>query len=457
MPWPALGNAGRVDQSVTGDLSRAAELIAAWDYPAARELLAGAEDAERPDHLDALTRRRLLAEVLRELGELKPARQLATEVVRACRERYGDRHPATVRALAGLGMVLQSVGERGPARNCYEEVVACGAEPDRPAGRAVLLARAQLALLTRDEGDPRAAVRQLTGAYVLHRRAYGSGDLETIRLAAELGRLHSVLVDRPAARRQLAVAHAWAYAKLGEEHPLTGAIEAALAEVESPMPSAPEPLFGEGSTARWWRRRSAPEPLFGEGSTARWWRRRSAPEELPGDVLPEREPRRPRDRGRLVAGLATCVGTLLLTAGMVVALASPISSAPAPAVAAPAISSDPASAPVPAARQLGRTIPATAQTAGLTRAAPSDVVLHDEGTSITVSWSDPTDGTGAVLIALARAGQPAGPLRNLPPGTRQDRIDGLDPAGDYCVVIAVVYAQDTVAQATQACTHRSRR
>jgi hypothetical protein len=403
---------------VTGDLSRAAELIAAWDYPAARELLTGARDAGRPDHLDALTRRRLLAEVLRELGEVEPARQLATEVVRACRERYGDTHPATVRALAGLGMVLQSIGDLGPARDCYEEVVACAAEPDRPAGRAVLLAQAQLALLTRDEGDPRGAVRQLTVAYALHRRAYGSGDLETIRLAAELGRLHSVLVDRPAARRQLAVAHAWAYAKLGEEHPLTGAIEAALTEVESPMPSPPE--------------------------------------ELPEDEPEVPQPRVPRDRWRLAAGLATCVGALLLTAGAVVALASPISSGPAPVVAAPATSSTPSGASVPPARQLGRAIPATAQTAGLTRGAPSDVVLRDEGTSITVSWSDPTNGTGAVLIALARAGQPAGPLRNLPPGTRQDRITGLDPTGDYCVVIAVIYAQDTVAQATQACTHRSR-
>jgi hypothetical protein len=452
-----------VEQSVTGDLARAAELIAAWDYPAARELLVEPEDTERPDHLDALTRRRLLAEVLRELGELEPARELATEVVRACRERYGDRHPATVRALAGLGMVWQSQGELGPARDCYEEVVGSGAEAGSPAGRAVLLAQAQLALLTRDEGDPRGAVRQLTVAYALHRRAYGAGDLESIRLAAELGRLHSVLADRPAARRQLAVAHAWAYAKLGEEHPLTGAIEAALTEVEAPMPSAPEPDPGEGSTARWWRRRSAPEPDPGEGSTARWRRRRSAPEELPEDEPVPPEPKRPRDRWRLAAGLATCVGTLLLTAGGVVALASPISPGPEPAVAAPDPEVSPAApttaapaAPAdPTARMLARALPAAPRGSGLTRSAPQDVALRDEGTSITVSWSDPTDGTGSVLISLARAGQPAGSLRNLPPGTRQERIDGLDPAVNYCVVIAVVYPQDTVAQAAQVCTHRS--
>jgi hypothetical protein len=84
------------------------------------------------------------------------------------------------------------------------------------------------------------------------------------------------------------------------------------------------------------------------------------------------------------------------------------------------------------------------------------VVLHDEGTSVTVTWSDPTDGTGAVLLSVTKVGQPAGPLSNLPPGTHEHRITGLDPAADYCVTLAVAYAQDTVAQAVQVCTHRSR-
>jgi hypothetical protein len=88
------------------------------------------------------------------------------------------------------------------------------------------------------------------------------------------------------------------------------------------------------------------------------------------------------------------------------------------------------------------------------RGAPRDVILRDEGTSITVTWTDPTNGTGAVLIALTKAGQPAGPLSNLPPGTHEHRITGLDPAADYCVRIAIVYAQDTMAQATEVCTHR---
>jgi Tetratricopeptide repeat len=395
---------------VTGDLARAADLIAAWDYAGAHPLLVqlyeAAVAAGREDHLDTLTVRRMLAEALRELGYLEEARDLAGRAVRACRERYGDRHPATVRALAGLGMVLHSQGELADARQCFEQAIASGVSAERPAGRAVLLARAQLALVTRDEGDPGSAVRQLTAAYGLHRRTFGGGDLETIRLAAELGRLYSVLGDEPAARRQLAVAHAGAYAQLGEDHPLTGFIEAALREVEAPMPSAPV---------------SAPVG------------------------------RAPRRRLRMLAGVAGALGTLLVASGAVVAVAAgtgPSGTAPAgpaPAVVAPALSvTRPTSAPPSPARSG-------------TRGAPRNVTLHDDGTSITVSWTDPTDGTGSVLLALARAGQPAGPLRSLPPGTHEDRITGLDPTVDYCVVLAVAYPQDPVAPAAQVCTHRGRK
>jgi hypothetical protein len=387
-----------VEVSVTADVARAAELIAAWDYPAAHALLVelyeSAVAAGRQDQLDMLTVRRMLAESLRELGYLDDARGMASGVVRACRARYGDRHPATVRSLAVLGMVLHSAGELGQARQCFEQAIASGVSAEQPAGRAVLLARAQLALVTRDEGDPRGAVRQLTAAYALHRRTFGGGDLETIRLAAELGRVFSMLGDWPAARRQLAVAHAGAYAELGEDHPLTKAVDAALREVEAPMPSAPVSV-----------------PLL-----------------------------RPRRRAwRVVAGVAGGLGTLAVLGGAVAAVLSGTTSpVPTRAAAAPARSQV---APAPSTE---------------TRGAPRDVALKDDGTSITVTWSDPTGGTGAVLVSVAKAGQPTGPVRTLPPGTRVDVLTGLDPTADYCVVLAVAYADDVATPATRVCTQRSR-
>lgn len=388
---------------MTADVARAAELIAAWDYPAAHALLVElyetAVAAGREDHLDTLTVRRMLAESLRELGYLDDARAMASAVVHACRARYGDRHPATVRSLAVLGMVLHSSGELSQARQCFEQAIASGVSAEQPAGRAVLLARAQLALVTRDEGDPRGAVRQLTAAYGLHRRTFGGGDLETIRLAAELGRVYSMLGDWPAARRQLAVAHAGAYAELGEDHPLTKAVDAALREVEAPMPSAPVSV-----------------PLLGPRPRRRAW--------------------------RVVAGIAGGLGTLAVLGGAVAAVLSG-TGPPTPTRAA-------AAAPVPSTVRVPVPTPSTE-----TRGAPRNVVLRDDGASITVTWSDPTGGTGAVLLSVAQAGGPAGPVRTLPPGTREDVLTGLDPAADYCVVLAVAYVDDVAAPATQVCTHRS--
>ena len=512
----------------SGGLAHAAELIGRWDYPAARavltELVTQVAASGRWDQLDGLSARRMLADVLRELGDLVEAYELAVEVLDVCRQRYGDQHPATVRALAVLASVLHERGELARARSCYEQVVADGSTPppppgsgpvrlgtppvDGPAARAVLLARANLALLDRDEGDLPTAVRGLTSAYTLHRRAFGGGDLETIRLAAELGRLHSALGDRPNARRMLTLAHAAARAELGEEHPLTAVVEAALTEVEPPMPSAPEdePKPPRAPSRRARRRLQSPRAPTADPKPSRralrrldpalpgvpadeparrtrheparrtrrrWEPARSEPAdpvlaqpagsalarlsglaEGPGLLrppdLPRRSPRlrrlrhsrlprlrhsRTGRRWRVLAVAGTTLGALLAVAGATVAvLTRPV--APSHGAAPPAVHT---TAPTRAARS---------------NAPPGDVALRDDGTSVTVTWSDPSGGTGAILLAVARSGQPAGPSQSLPPGTVEHRIVGLDRAADYCVVLAVVYGQDTMAQAAQVCTHR---
>ncbi len=446
-----------MELSVTDGTARAAELIGQWNYPAARtvlaEAVARAEATGRWDHLDGLTARRMLAEVLRELGDPAGGYQLVAPALDTCRDRYGDGHPGTVRTLAVLATVLHDLGELDAARDCYERVVASGAAANGPAGRAVLLARANLALLARDEGDGRTAVRELTAAYTLHRRAFGGGDLETIRLAAELGRLHSSLGDRTNARHLLTLAHGRARGELGEEHPLTAVVEAALSEVEPPMPSAVEERPKSPAHRRSWRR-PATRPRVRRRSwlrgrswrwTAalprlrrRWWPSPAAHPRVRRRWWPRRRwLRRPAVPPRVLVGTALSAGALLAVAGAAVAVASRPAHRAAP----------------PVVRTTAGPSPSPSRTDG-PRAAPRDVVLSDDGTSVTVSWSDPSGGTGSVLLAVARAGQPAGPLQSLPPGTVRHRVTGLDPRADYCVVLAVVYGQDTVAQAAQVCTHR---
>jgi hypothetical protein len=427
-----------VERSV---IASAVELIGRWDFPAAREVLdralAGPPGAAAG--LDGLTARRMLAEVLRELGETMPAYRVAVEVVRECQERHGAEHPATVRALGVLATVWHDRGELAEAERLYARIVA--GRPDGPAGRWVLLARANLALLRRDQGENASAVRELTVAYTLHRRHFGANDLDTVRLAAELGRLHAEVGDLPAARRLLAVAHANARGALGDEHPLTGAVEAALAEVEPPMPSPPEPMAGD---------RSRPRPKPGRAGTSadgvtrpalraripgRRRSRRAAPARpLPPLTTPPvpaspprpagvRKPSRVRRHWRTVAaglGAAVAFGA----AGLALA---DLPRGQRSAVAAPAASAAP---------------------------GPSDVTLRDEGSRITVTWTDPSAGRAGMLIAVARAGQPAGPLITLPAGTRQYAFTGLDDVADYCVMLAVAYPDDRIARAEQTCTHR---
>jgi hypothetical protein len=88
------------------------------------------------------------------------------------------------------------------------------------------------------------------------------------------------------------------------------------------------------------------------------------------------------------------------------------------------------------------------------RQPPADLTLRDGGTSITLTWQDPSEGTGTVLLAVMRTGQPAGPLRPLPAGTERYVVTGLDPHVNYCVIVAVVYPGDTAARPAQICTSR---
>jgi RNase P protein component len=102
----------------------------------------------------------------------------------------------------------------------------------------------------------------------------------------------------------------------------------------------------------------------------------------------------------------------------------------------------------------GAPSPSPAGAADAARQPPNDLTLRDGGTSITLTWQDPSRGTGTVLLAVMRIGQPAGPLRPLPAGTERYVVNGLDPHINYCVIVAVVYPGDTAARPAQICTSR---
>jgi hypothetical protein len=89
-----------------------------------------------------------------------------------------------------------------------------------------------------------------------------------------------------------------------------------------------------------------------------------------------------------------------------------------------------------------------------TEGAPRDVRLVDNGTSVTLSWTDPTSGAVQFVIR----GQPVRgsplPLRDAGRGTTTITYAGLDRTANYCFVVVAVYTTNIVAPAPTVCTTR---
>ena len=71
-----------------------------------------------------------------------------------------------------------------------------------------------------------------------------------------------------------------------------------------------------------------------------------------------------------------------------------------------------------------------------------------------MSWLDPADGPAPIVVAVASGGHPPAVVATLPAGTREYVLRSLDPALDYCVIVAAVRPGDAVSAATSVCTHR---
>jgi hypothetical protein len=86
--------------------------------------------------------------------------------------------------------------------------------------------------------------------------------------------------------------------------------------------------------------------------------------------------------------------------------------------------------------------------------APTGVRLRDEGTSITVSWRDPSDGKAPFIVAVGHPGEQVRPYSQVPPGQTSVTVYGLNPGLDYCVTVAAVYSTETFPISDLVCTQR---
>jgi hypothetical protein len=98
--------------------------------------------------------------------------------------------------------------------------------------------------------------------------------------------------------------------------------------------------------------------------------------------------------------------------------------------------------------------PTTTPPATTVGGPPGNVQLVDHGTSITLSWVDPSGGQVSFLIGGT---DPAGkPLlaKQIPQGQTTVTYDGMSAKGRYCFVVGAIYTVNDVARAPQVCTKR---
>jgi hypothetical protein len=165
-------------------------------------------------------------------------------------------------------------------------------------------------------------------------------------------------------------------------------------------------------------------------------------------VRPERPAAPPRSRQPYLV-LAVLIAGIAIAAA-VVALTLPeangaVGARPTGTVAAAPPASASASAGSPSA---GTTTPAADP------GAPTAVKLRDNRDSVALNWSYPKGAEGPLLVSGGRAGQPLRVFQQLPAGTTDYMVYGLNSQQNYCFTVALAYSTDRIATSSPVCTQR---
>jgi hypothetical protein len=152
----------------------------------------------------------------------------------------------------------------------------------------------------------------------------------------------------------------------------------------------------------------------------------------------------------LVAGIAVAAAVVVATLphGVGSPTAAASTGASAPAAAAPSSPAPSSPAPTTAAPSAS----APAKPAG--GAPPGNLRLQDNRDSVSLTWTYPKGAEGPVLISGGRTGQQQRAFQQLPAGTANYVVYGLNAQTNYCFAVAVVYTVDDVATSPQLCTKR---
>ncbi len=443
----------------TGDLVGARDVLARVLHPS---------DAD-PRHASAelATAAALHARILIALGDPDGACSWAGFAHAAEERLHGPHDPRTVAAAATHAAVLARVGDHGRAAQLYHELVGELTTLEGPESPRVLAAEADLATAEHAAGHCTAARSRLAGAWARHRRLYGDAAPGGIKMLARLGAMerecgrisdaeqHLVLAgelcarhlpaDHPLNRQVAALAGASSTGRhtCGRVRPAAGPAGApgvipVRAPVTQPEPYRPGPA----------QNRPAAEPEH-----RREPEHRPEPTPVTDDHLLPVPVERPRPAGSrrpfvLAAALVAGIGEAAAAVAAALPRGDDPAAAPTAAPTAPPAASAPA-VPAPAASAPPATS-APAPVAG----APAGVRLQDNRDSVTLTWTYPKDSEGPVLISGGRGGEPQRAFQQLPAGSADYVVYGLNEQLDYCFTVAVVHSTERVATSPPVCTAR---
>lgn len=338
----------------------------------------------------------------------------------------------------------------------------------------------------RDAGDLAGAIAYLQRALEAGRAAFGDDDPQVLRTGHLLSAMHRECGDPAAARRVLEEALAAGEFRLGENHPVLLGIAFDLGVVADELGNRHEArrnltrvaaagpaVLGSGhwqvvEAERYLRQWSVDLPLDPpvdqptEQSTNQPVRPLDAPTERPTKQpvgqpavagrdhiqhyhLPARVSAGSADADGAVRPVRTGTGTVPSLVAIGAAAAAVIAAVVAVAVGVTLLLDRPAPPP-------------TQSTTGPVQTSagepPSGLRLTDDGTAITLSWSDPTAGTVAFIVASGRDGQQLAALATVNPGRTTFTVNGLNPEVDYCFAVLAVYSADEYSPSEQVCTQR---
>jgi hypothetical protein len=378
-------------------VSNARALATRGDLHGAQALLAPALDPAvtmfGPDHPDVLAGTRLLASLHRDLGDLSHARRLLEEALAAGQFTLGEDSPTLLPLSYDLATLADELGNRHEARRNFTLLVRHGPAALGPDHEYVLAARRYLG----GPGVPETG-RSAATAAALSAPASAGPPPPTVQPAPPMQPPPSQptppvqrVPSQPTPSRQPA--------------PPVPPPPPARPVPPLPPPPPPDRIAPSGPFT--------PDPL----PPARVWPIHDSDE--------HRHSRAPILALVLVAAMA-------LVGGVVAAFL---------VLRAPARGTHPGPQPSPTAKAEAPQ-------------PPGGLKLRDDGTSITVTWTDPTGGAVPFIVMGGRSDTAPNFVGSVESGKTSYPVHGLSPAANYCFLVLAVYSSQSTVPSELACTRR---